>query len=511
LREAYRRDKGNWAEDSERWWRSRVSEASYLSGPDSRRASARRIVGNSVAGFVYQIAGQFILFGQSLVLARYLGKEGYGLLTFAFTFVAFFEIPAVMGTNVVINREMAILRGQSAATFWRSALALRTGLFLMAMLAAVGGAALVARGDLATLAVMGWACAGLVTSIRAAYMALLRAHEKVGLSALIVLGRTIAYTVLVVAIVAARGSLVSIVQASLIATLAALWVEQRCARPLVPGGGHVDPRVVRGILSAAWPLALSAVLTIAQLRVDVLILKVLGGDAAVGLYAVALKPVEAAFIISSALSAAAFPALSRAFAGDRPHFAVLCQELLLFLLLAGLPVIAILSPLGTAMIPQLFGGQYGESGRVFAVLCLHVPLGFVNVLLVNMLFAARLQKLEMWASVATTAANVVTNVLLIPVWGALGAAVAALVCQIVALAFLGIVVAKRAPFRIPWRRALSIVLLAGLALACVLALRGRLHWALVGALVGGGYLAAGLFLTYDRGRALLALLNGTES
>ncbi len=472
--------------------------------------SARRIAGNSVAGLVCQVAGQLLLFAQSLVLARYLGKEGYGLLAFAFTFVSFFEIPAVMGTNVVINREMAILRGTAAATFWRSALALRTGLFALALVAALGVASVVARGDHATLIIMCWACVGLVTSIRAAYMAQLRAHEQAGLSALIVLGRTGVYTLLVAAIVAARGSLESIVQASLVATLVALWVERRCASLLVPAGGQVDPLVVRGILRDSWPLALSAVLTIAQLRVDVLVLKALGGDAAVGLYAVALKPVEASFIVSSALGAAAFPALSRLFVGNRPRFEALCRELLLFLLLAGLPVVAVLSPLGETMIPQLFGAPYAASGRVFAVLCLHVPLGFVNVLLVNTLFAARLQKLEMWGSVVATAGNVGTNLLLIPLFGALGAAVAALVGQVVALAFLGCVVWKLTPFRVPWRRVLQILMLAALALACVLVLRGRVHWAPLGVLVGGAYLAAGLFLVYDRGRALLVLVKGDE-
>lgn len=472
-------------------------------------ASARTIAGNSVTMIVCQMVGQVVLFVLALLLARTLGKEGYGLLTFAFTYVSFFEVPAMMGTNVIINRDMAIFQGERAAVFWRSALALRTGLFVLTLLAAGTVASIVFHGNPATLAVVGWACLGLVTSIRAAYIALLRARDKAGWAALTTLGRTVLYATLAAGVVVAGGSLVSLVQAGLVATLAALLLERILAASLAPSGGRISVPVARGILRDSWPLALSAVLTVIQLRVDVLMLKALAGNAAVGIYGAAMKPVEATYIVSSALGIAAFPALSRAYTRDRARFQALARELFVLLLTLGLPVACILSPLGNTLIPALFGRDYAASGSVFSILCLHVPLGFLNTLLVNILFAARRQKAEMWASVVTTAANVATNFLLIPRYGAPGAAVATLFCQFVALIILGVMVRRAAPFGVPWPRLWKVAGLALWAFVLTQAFHSRMNGFVLGALVGAGYLIACAWLIYNRGRDVRAALRGT--
>jgi O-antigen/teichoic acid export membrane protein len=137
-----------------------------------------------------------------------------------------------------------------------------------------------------------------------------------------------------------------------------------------------------------------------------------------------------------------------------------------------------------------------------------VPLAFVNILLVNMLFAARRQKLEMWASAATTATNVAANFLLIPRYGAVGAAAATVVCQLAALLTLTLMVGRATPFDVPWSRGVRVIGVALLSLAAVLLLQRHLHWAVLGPLAGGVFLFACVRFVYGGPHRVLLAMRG---
>lgn len=483
-----------------------MPEKSHANHPDT--SVAQNIARNSTTVLLCQVVCQACVFLTTCVLARYLQPRMFGLLTFAFTYVSFFEVPAMLGTNAIITREMSHLTGTEAAAFWRSALVLRSILFTASLVGALSVACICFRADPVALPIVLWACLGLVTSLRAAYIARLRAQLRAGWSARVTLGRTLVYCALALFVVTvSRGSVINIIQGSLLATLLALLVERSLVRRFI----LPDARAVRGrmgsILRESWPLAMSSVLTIIQVRIDVVMLRALGGDASVGIYGVALKPAEAAYVVSAALGVSAFPLLVQAYRNNARQFDVLCRELFLLLLLLGIPFAVVLGPLAERIIPSLFGGSYSRAGQVLAILCLHIPLGYLNMLLVNILICARRQRLELWVSILTTATNVAANAILIPKYGVMGAAIATLLCQCTALGALAGMVYHAARFSVPWRRALAGVMIAGCSLALVLWVRGWTHWLVAGGIAGGFYLAACFLIVYRRRwQTIIALL-----
>jgi len=422
----------------------------------------------------------------------------FGLLTFAFAYVAFFEVPAVLGTNAIVTREMSYLRGAQAGEFWRSAVALRLVLFAGSLAAAACVACVVFRDNPAGRPVVLWACLGLVTSLRAVYIARLRAHLRAGWSAWVTLGRAAVYCGLVVSVVVLGGGVIDVVLCSLAATLAALLAERRLANSFALPRARATLERVMSILRESWPLALSSVLTIIQVRIDVVMLQALDGSLSVGIYGAALKPAEAAYIVSGALTVSAFPVLAKAYRRNPGRYDGLCRELLLLMLLLGIPFATILAPLSDRLIPALFGDLYASSGRVLSILCLQVPLGYVNVLLVNLLICARKQRWELWASVLTTATNVAANAVLIPTQGAVGAAIATVLCQGVALVVLVGMVYRSSRFQVPWRHIGALVAIGACSGLAVLWLRERAHWFASGAIVGVLYLAFCFLFVYRR-------------
>jgi len=470
--------------------------------PAGSSAVTRSIAANSAVVAVCQVLTQAVGFVITLLLARHFGKASYGLLVFAFTYVEFFGVVSILGTNIVVVREMTIRRGKEAADFWRSAMLLRVVLLVFAF----GGAALIAtsifREHPQTMWATIWASTGLIVSLRAMYGLILRARERAGLSYVVTACRVFIYGGLVWFIISQQGDIVDVIKASILATVLGLVADRWLASPFLPRGGSADWQTVRRILFLSAPLTISSVLTIIQGRIDVLMLKGMLDDAAVGTYGVAMRITEGVYIIPQALLVSSFPFLVKS-STDASQLTRLFRNMLLVLLVPGLAFVAILSPIATPVITTLFGDAYAASGTVLSILCWQIPLGYVNELLVSTLFAAEKQKLEVWASVVTTLVNVVGNVLLIPVLGVLGAALATLLCQVAAAITLGLMVTRALHVRFPPARFLLLIAGALLCFGLTYALTLVTHWLTAGLISTLVFTVFALVLTARQALAFL--------
>ncbi|MDA0321320.1 MAG: flippase [Verrucomicrobia bacterium] len=368
----------------------------------------------------------------ALLLARHYGPEVYGGLSFAFAFAEIFEVVAVLGTTIVITRQLVLLKGVDAADFWRNALLVRVILVTVGLVGAWVTAWIFFRDPPGTLVMLLWASLGLITSLRVAYQAVLRARERADWSAGANVGRSILYLSLIMVVVVNDASALRVIQASLVATFVAVAWDRALARRFLVPGGKASWSGMKSLLIRSVPLALSAILTVIQVRIDILMLKVMSGDVAVGLYSAATRLTEAAYVAPAALGVVVFPALTRAFASRGSNLQAFFSNIIVIMIALGLPFAILMSYYADSVIMLLFGSEFAFSAPVLVVMSMQVPLGFVNIALVNLLFAAEKQKVEMWASVATTLVNVVANLALIPVLGPVGAALATVLCQLVA-------------------------------------------------------------------------------
>jgi O-antigen/teichoic acid export membrane protein len=165
-------------------------------------------------------------------------------------------------------------------------------------------------------------------------------------------------------------------------------------------------------------------------RADVFLLASLGTWRDVGLYSAALRPVDLARTIPPAYARAAYPGLARARAagGDYARVArAAVQEALLF----SVPIaLALYAGAGT-IIHVLFGDALAPAAGVLRILAgTVIPFG-VAIVLAQVLFAADRQAIDLAVNVISMVVSVGAAVLLIPRFGAAGAATAALLASVV--------------------------------------------------------------------------------
>lgn len=196
--------------------------------------------------------------------------------------------------------------------------------------------------------------------------------------------------------------------------------------------GHFDSVLARRLLREAWPLLLSGFAVMAYLRTDVVMLRWINGDRAAGIYTAATRLTEVWYFVPGAVAASLLGTLLAARAAGRRIYEDRMQSFydlnagLAFGL--GLPT-ALLSPW---IVRLAFGEPYAEAAPVLCWLAGTLVFIFLGVARGQYLVNEGHTGFYLASTMAGLLSNVGINLVLIPRYGACGAAAATLVAQAVA-------------------------------------------------------------------------------
>lgn len=159
-------------------------------------------------------------------------------------------------------------------------------------------------------------------------------------------------------------------------------------------------------------------------QIDLFMLAALLGEPEqVAFYAIAISVVNRVKIIPEAFSAALFPHVSGMAPDQAAQFAArACRNSTAIVWLTAI-VLGAIAPL---LIPLIYGAAYAESVRPILVLLPASALLTTYMLLSRYFMSVDRQQVTIATQVVSTAANVALNLMLIPMYGILGAAAASL-------------------------------------------------------------------------------------
>jgi O-antigen/teichoic acid export membrane protein len=161
-------------------------------------------------------------------------------------------------------------------------------------------------------------------------------------------------------------------------------------------------------------------------RADVFLLTWLGTWTDVGLYSAALRLVDVARTIAPAYSRALYPVLARLRAESTGEFAALARRSIRDIMLLVLPIVLVLSGFARPLIVALYGERLAAAADVLRILAWSLVATTLATTLAQILFAAKLQAIDLRVNIIATAFIALAGGMLIPRWGAAGAALAVL-------------------------------------------------------------------------------------
>jgi PST family polysaccharide transporter len=174
---------------------------------------------------------------------------------------------------------------------------------------------------------------------------------------------------------------------------------------------------------------LNGIAVLLSLRIDQAMLTLMRGEHENGIYAAAQRLSEMLFFIPLAVVGAAAPALLRSHQTDLAEYRRRLGRVFTMLAWTAIGIALPVSLLADWIVTALFGRAFAQSGPVLALHIWSAPALFLGVAASNWFVAESRQKDLLVRSTLGAAANVALNLLLIPAYGARGAALATLVSQ----------------------------------------------------------------------------------
>jgi PST family polysaccharide transporter len=216
--------------------------------------------------------------------------------------------------------------------------------------------------------------------------------------------------------------------ASALAFCGTNWVRRALPHVSRPSSDTMGALVRMGL-----PLAGASALVMVYLRVDQLMLEQMSGSRAVGIYAVASRIAEAWYFIPTALVAGLYPKLVAAGDVGSPAFDAGARRLFRLVVLLGYGFAIVIVAASGPAVELVFGSAYLESVPVLSWLAVSGVFVALGVARESWMLSHGLFRISLATTACGALTKVVANMVLIPPFGPLGAAVSTFVSQFVAV------------------------------------------------------------------------------
>jgi len=384
----------------------------------------RRLLSNTVVVVIGSVVQRLLTFATTMVLARGLGEELFGVYAFVVAYMMIFSFLVDLGFERVITRELARHPERTGEL-------LGTGLISRGALSVLAAAAAVTVAWLLHLpALTRWciflAALGMPLTVETFARAFFQSRFQMHLAYLLSLPGGLLFLMLAALVLTSGRGLAWVFGAGLFSGVCSVTLILWVALPRMQVLWRLEWRRVRELLREAWELGAVLLIWLIALRIDQLLLYWLRGPGELGQYAVAVKITEALNLIPEAIMVTVFPLLASTELSAPQRFQRIYQLTIRYLVLLVLPIALLVTVERAALIRLLFGPAYVSGSDALAILAWWMFFSYTGAVYVGLMIVRRQQRLVGVVSALALAANVALNLLWIPRWGATGAAAATL-------------------------------------------------------------------------------------
>lgn len=363
-----------------------------------------------------------------IYIARYLGPEKFGVLSYVLAVAAFLMAVSRMGMDAVLVREMV-------DNPHRQQILMGTAFWIMASVAAICYSILLCalyfldeQMDVKFyLLIMSLSCfltAFLVVDYY--FQSEVKAKFPAACKTLVLLVMSIFKLLLIWS----EAGLNWFVYASLMDHL--LLAIFLCAMLLGKGRlsffGSFDRVVAKNMLKSAWPMMLSAVSVLIYMRIDQVMIRNILGMQEVGIYSAATRIYEAWMTLPFVISVSLLPLIIKSKEKSEEEYRRMLVRLFRVLIYLSVLAALVVGFCNEWLMVFAFGEKFRQSAPVVSVVmwtAVFAAIGSVNARYYNV---ERMERKFALRTALAAIINVALNFILIPLYGIMGAAVATLIC-----------------------------------------------------------------------------------
>ena len=355
-------------------------------------------------------------------VARYLGPENYGVLSYSIAFVGIFGFISTLGVDGILNREL-IKNPEKRDELLGTAFRLKLIGGVIAFSLSIISVLLVHVIPLVKLLVILFSFSFISQAINIIsnyFNANVKAKNNVKAS----IASTIISSVLkIVVILCGKGVIFFVI----VFVLDSVWQ----GIGLIISYRHFGLKIrswiynktlAKELLKNSWPLMLASAAGFISLKIDQVMIGSMLGNREVGIYAAAVKLVEVWYFVPGIMCSSLFPAIINAKMTSKNVYENRLKNL--YILMTMIPVLMAIpvSLLARPIIYIMFGSGYIESVGVLQIYIWSSVGLFLGWAVGQYLMSENLVKTIFWLNFIAMAINVILNLIFIPVFGIIGSA-----------------------------------------------------------------------------------------
>ncbi len=395
----------------------------YFVGLIRKRSDTQHLVmKNTTWLFVGEIGTRIMRGILGIIVARMLGASGYGTFAYAMALGGFITFFDEAGISMFVTRELSKDSGKKESVF-SSALVLKMVLLAVSigLFLTIGPAVSSIPG--ARILIPAMALVLIFDSLRGFFFSISRSEQRMHVES----QNQIVTNILMVG---TSFVLVGLFRTPLALTwgyaigdgVGCLLMVLSIRKYLFGVRKHFSRDLFVHIFKAAWPFTVIALSSVIIFNTDTLFLGYFATAKEVGWYIAASRLIQALYILPSLFATATFPVIVKKIPIFQ-DFTSAVRKTLVAVILVMIPLIIAIVFGRHLIINVLYGKSYGPAAVILAILSLsYLPI-FINTILNNAVFAVDKQRAFIIANVVGMLANVVLNLVLIPRFHAVGAAI----------------------------------------------------------------------------------------
>ncbi len=436
---------------------------------------ARRILSNTVAQIISKILLAVLGLLSVKVLTNYLDENTYGNYVYTYEFLAFFGVIADLGIFTIAVKEMSEDE-KNIPKLLGNILSLRTFLVVSAAFMAIIMIFFSpeTQSPQVPIAVGIASLTMFVATINGTISSVLQTKLKMELASIgMVLGKIL--TVGLMAYVAFYGfpentevGFYLMFVSGLVGISLSLIFTSHFVRKFSPISYQFDYKLWKRILKESLPYGLALILNTIYFRLDSILIYNLRSSSELGIYGIAMKTLEQFVLLPLFFMNSVLPVLTRKIKEKSNSYKKIIKASFDFLAALSFPIVVGGFILATPIINIIssehyltdYSTGYLGSDLAFKILIFALLFQFLSVLFSFILISKSQQKKLLYINATCAILNLITNIIFIPHYGFVGAAITSVFCELFIFLATYFVAKRTLDFQLNLKNLLKIILSA---------------------------------------------------
>lgn len=398
--------------------------------------TVQRIAKNTAVLLVATIISKVLSFFYVMYIARYLGAEGFGILSFALAFTGIFGVLTDLGLGPLTVREVA--RDKSLAGKYLGNI---TIIKIFLVIITFGLIAIIINllgyPEQTIKVVYLIALSVIFNSFTGMFYSIFRAFEKMEYQSLGQILNSILMLVGVLFAISQRFSVIGFASLYfMISVVALVYSLVISIWKFVKPKMEVDWSFWNPTIKEALPFGLTGAFINIYLWIDSVMLSFMKGDEVVGWYNAAYRIILILLFIPNAFNSAVFPLMSRFYVSSKDSLKFILEKHFKYMFIIGFPIGIGMTLFADRIVLLVFGAEYIPSVIALKILTWAIVFIFARTAFERILESANRQIIVTKVFGGCALLNIILNFILIPKYSYIGAAIATLITDFTVFAII---------------------------------------------------------------------------